>query len=56
PQLPPAEIHEALFYQGLERAPGGSQVDFLVLRWSWPLATSEIAGLIKHCVKSGYHP
>ncbi|GBE87945.1 hypothetical protein SCP_1201710 [Sparassis crispa] len=50
------EVHQAIYDQGADKAPGLSQVPFRRIRWAWEVKADLITALMHHCIKIGYHP
>jgi len=51
-----AEVRRAIFAPNQHKAPGPSQINYMVLRWAWAADPVPIYLLISRCANVGYHP
>ena len=57
-EVTPEEVHDAIFKNSSNTAPGHSQITYRVLKWAWnnPTGQKHITALIQKCLRKGYHP
>lgn len=50
------QVHEALFAQSVNKAPGVDGIGFKALRLLWTWAEDRLTALVQGCIRTGFHP